>query len=133
IASGSLSLGGICTTDNLRPVGPLCWVGIVPVISLDDTGVAAGAAIAGGITTDARLSSAGEVLSDCRPIGVGEVIEGVPGEGVAGSCIAGLALSSAGGWAEGCGSLEFSIGGNGGGGGARGGGGPALVERGAHD
>ena len=43
-------------------------------------------------------------MNDCRPIGVGEVIEGAAGAGAAG-----LALSSAGGWAEGCGSLEFSI------------------------
>ena len=50
------------------------------------------------------MAGGAELLSDCRPIGVGEVIEGAAGSG-----IAGLALSSAGGWAEGAGSLELSI------------------------
>ncbi len=79
--------------------------GIVPVISLDDIGETVGC----GIATDAVASDAfgAELFSDCRPIGVGEVIEGVIGAGAAGSGIAGLALSSADG-----GSLEFSIGGN---------------------
>ena len=49
------------------------------------------------------------VLNDCRPIGVGAVIEGVTCDGVAG-----LAASSAGGCAAGCCSLEFSIAGIGG-------------------
>jgi hypothetical protein len=45
-------------------------------------------------------------LNDCRPIGVGEVIEGAAGAGASG-----LALSLAGDCAGGAGSLEFSIGG----------------------
>src|SRR5207244_4484163 len=80
-----------------------CTVGSVPVISLADTGEAAC-----GIATEAVPSKAfgAELLSDCRPIGVGEVIEGAAGSG-----IAGLAPSSAGGCAAGAGALEFSIGG----------------------
>jgi hypothetical protein len=46
-------------------------------------------------------------LSDCRPIGVGDVIEGIAGAGAAG-----FAPSSAGGSAGGAGSLEFSTAGN---------------------
>ena len=76
-------------------------------MSPGEIGEAAGTAGC-GIATDATLSLAAgaEPLSDCRPIGVGEVIEGVTASGVAG-----LALLSAGGWAAGGGSLEFSIGG----------------------
>ena len=50
------------------------------------------------------MAGGAELLSDCRPIGVGEVMEGAAGSG-----ITGLALSSADGWAEGVGSLEFSM------------------------
>ena len=48
-------------------------------------------------------------MSDCRPIGVGEVIEGAAGSG-----IAGLALSSAGGGAAAGGAPDVSIAGIGG-------------------
>jgi hypothetical protein len=77
----------------LRLIGAGGAAGIVPVISLDDTGEAEGIAGICGIATDAELSEplGAELLSDCRPIGVGEVIEGVAVSG-----IAGLALSSAG-------------------------------------
>ena len=84
---------------------------MAPVISPADTGEAVGIAAACGMATDAAPSVApgAGLLNDCRPIGVGEVIEGVAGAG-----IAGLALSFAGGWAEGAGSLELSIAGSGG-------------------
>jgi hypothetical protein len=74
----------------LRLVGAAVVVGIVPVISLADTGEAEGVGVVRGIGTDAEAFGT-EPLSDCRPIGVGEVIEGV-----AGSSVAGLAPSSAG-------------------------------------
>jgi hypothetical protein len=58
------------------------------------------------MATDAAPSTAlgAALLSDCRPIGVGEVIEGAAGAG-----IAGLAPSSAGDGAEGACSLELSM------------------------
>src|SRR5512140_3828400 len=109
--SGSLSVGGTCTRLSLRPAGAIGWVGMAPVTSLDETGETAGAAGVDGIATDAVPSAAlgAELFSDCRPIGVGEVIEGAAGSGMAG-----LALSSAGGRTEGCGSLELSMAGGGG-------------------
>ena len=61
-----------------------------------------------GIATVAVPSGAA-LLNDCRPIGVGEVIEGVAGAGSAG-----LALSCAGGCAAGACSIELSIAGIGG-------------------
>src|SRR6202163_3135474 len=100
MASGSLSVGGTCTIERLPPASAACMAGMVPVISLADISKAVGC----GIATDAVASGAfgAEPFSDCLPIGVGEVIEGVAGSGTTG-----FALSSAGG-----GSLEFSIGGN---------------------
>jgi hypothetical protein len=71
-------------------------------------GKAAGIAAGCGIATVAIPSVAG-LLNDCRPIGVGEVIEGCAGAGAAG-----LALSAAGGWAAGDCSIELSIAGIGG-------------------
>ena len=61
------------------------------------------------MATDAAPSAAlgAALLSDCRPIGVGEVIEGAAGAGMAG-----LAPSSAGGGAEGACSLELSMAGH---------------------
>src|SRR5258707_12175463 len=58
------------------------------------------------MATDAAPSAAlgAALLSDCRPIGVGEVIEGAAGAG-----IAGLAPSSAGDGAEGACSPELSM------------------------
>ena len=103
--SGSLSVGGTCTIESLWLPGEAGAVGIEPVMSLDEIGEAAARAAVAGSQPRRRSSAAGaELLSDCRPIGVGEVIEGVTASGVAG-----LAPSSAGGWAEGGGSLEFSI------------------------
>src|SRR5580704_12208257 len=89
IASGSRSVGGIGTKVSLPLPGVVGWDGIVPVTSLG----------ACGIATDAVLSAASgsAVLSDCRPIGVGEVINGAG--------VTGLTLLSAG-FAGGCGSLE---------------------------
>ncbi len=94
MASGNLSVGGTCTVVSLRPVGPASMAGIVPVISLPVTGEAKGIAVACGISADAVPSEAfgAELLNDCRPIGVGEVSEGIAGAGAAG-----LAPSSAGG------------------------------------
>ncbi len=59
------------------------------------------------MATDAAPSTAlgAALLSDCRPIGVGEVIEGAAGAGIAGL----LAPSSAGDGAEGACSLELSM------------------------
>jgi hypothetical protein len=75
-----------------------------------ETGEAEGIAGIGGISTDAVLPEAfgAELLNDCRPIGVGEVIEGVTWAGAAG-----FSSLSAGGCAEGAGSLEFSAAGTG--------------------
>ena len=63
---------------------------MVPVMSL----LAAGCGLSCGIATVAVLSGSVsiELLSDCRPIGVGEVNDGAAGAG-----IAGFALSLAGG------------------------------------
>src|ERR1700722_17399733 len=99
IASGSRSVGGIGTKASLPLLGVVCWEAIVPVTSL----------LVCGIATDAVLSEASgvAVLRDCRPIGVGEVMEGAAGAGMAG-----LALSPAGDPTEGCGSLGFSIAGS---------------------
>src|ERR1700676_1859861 len=75
IASGSLSVGGTCTMPSLRPDDAGAMSEIVPVVSLLDAGEAAGAC---GITTAAvpSITFTPELLNDCRPIGVGEVIEG---------------------------------------------------------
>src|SRR3984957_14477753 len=99
IASGSRSVGGIGTKVSFPLPGVVGWDGIVPVTSL---GVC-------GIASDAVLSAASgaAVLNDCRPIGVGEVIEG--DAGTAGAGMAGLAVSPGGEPTEGWGSLGFSI------------------------
>jgi hypothetical protein len=62
-------------------------------MSLAESGDADGIAGFGGISADAVPSEAFGVdpLNDCRPIGVGDVIEGMTGAGAAG-----LAASSAG-------------------------------------
>src|SRR5882757_6756761 len=87
---------------RLAGAGLALICGIVPVMSAAVIGAATGA-VACGITTDAVLSAAAGAgaFIDCRPIGVGDVIEGMAGAG-----IVGLALS-AGGAAAG-GSLEIS-------------------------
>src|SRR5882757_7145568 len=88
---------------RLAGAGLALICGIVPVMSDAVIGAATGAATC-GITTDAVLSAAAGAgaFIDCRPIGVGDVIEGMAGAG-----IVGLALS-AGGGAAGGGSLEIS-------------------------
>src|SRR4051794_4704266 len=100
MASGSRSVDGTCTVEALAGAGA---AGIAPVMSLADIG----AAVTCGITICALSSVFGaETLLDCRRIGVGEVIEGAAGAGIAGS-----AVFSAGDGATGATSLEFSIGG----------------------
>jgi hypothetical protein len=66
---------------------------MAPVMSPADIGDPVSAAAAGGIATDAVLSGmfGTELLSDCRPLGVGALIDGAAGAGAAG-----LALLSAG-------------------------------------
>ena len=77
--------------------------GIALVMSLALVGDAAFC----GIATWALSSVFGAgLLLDCRPIGVGEIMEGAAG---AGACVAGLALLSAGALAGAAGSAEFSI------------------------
>src|SRR5258705_11808931 len=93
---------------GLLAIGVAGTVGIVPVISPSGAGEAEGAWVC-GMATDAAPSAAlgAALLSDCRPIGVGEIIEGAAGAGMAG-----LAPASAGGGAEGACSLELSMAGN---------------------
>jgi hypothetical protein len=62
---------------------------IVPVASLPAASEAGGAASVGGIGIEAVLSDGAAALNDCRPIGVGEVIEGIAGAGMAGFSAAG--------------------------------------------
>src|SRR5579862_5322863 len=94
IPSGSLSVGGIAIIESLWLLPEICWsVGIEPVIS----------EFACGIATEAVASEAPLLLSDCLPIGVGEVICGVTW-----SSGAGAAPFAAGGWLDGCGSLAVS-------------------------
>src|ERR1700686_2864561 len=103
--SGSRSVGGTCTVASLP--GAAGVVGIAPVMSLAGIGAAATC----GITTCALSSVFGaELLLDCRPIGVGEVIDGAAGAGVAGGV-----LFSVGAGAGALCSLEFSVDGIGGG------------------
>src|ERR1041385_4270045 len=91
MASGNCSPGGIWIVVSLRPdsgaaaaAGSAC--GIVPVMS--PGGAGCGVTIR-GIGTG-LLSGAPDAggLNDCRPIGVGEVIDGIAGAG------AGLAFST---------------------------------------
>src|SRR5258705_4750902 len=91
---------------GLLAIGVACAVGIVAVTSPSGAGGAEGGAWVCGMATDAAPSTAlgAALLSDCRPIGVGEVIEGAAGAG-----IAGVAPSSAGDGAEGACSLELSM------------------------
>jgi hypothetical protein len=80
MASGNLSVGGTCTIESFRPEDGAVTVataGIAPVISLAVTCEAEGAAVAAGIGE----VSGGAALKDCRPIGVGEVSEGIIGAG----------------------------------------------------
>src|SRR5882757_8995870 len=89
--SGSRSVGGTCTIVSLPLASPVAEVGIAPVISPALTGEAAGRAEAGRIFTCALSSVLGvDTLFDCRPIGVGEVIDGAAGAGAgelsAGGC-----------------------------------------------
>src|SRR5436305_13680277 len=92
--SGSCSFGGIWIVVSLRPAGGGAGVGgsacgIVPVMSAAVIGAANGAAAACGIVAEAAVSETAGVgaLSDCRPIGVGDVIDGIAGT-------AGLTLSA---------------------------------------
>src|SRR5205085_11911948 len=79
--------------------------GIVPVMSPDGVGGGIGVA-ACGIGTEVLSGAPGAgALNDCRPIGVGDVIEGIAGAG------AGLALSAG---AVTGGSLDISVSGAGG-------------------
>src|SRR3954465_9283303 len=96
--SGSFSVGGTWMIASFVRLVP----DSAPVTSLEaGCGAAAGT---GGISTEAELPAAGAALFwDCRPIGVGEVIDGVTCSGVAG-------LFSTGGGACGAGAGdEFSI------------------------
>src|SRR5258707_4848353 len=96
--SGSRSVGGTCTVASLPDAG---IVGIAPVVSLARIGAAATC----GIATCALSSVFGaELLLDCRPIGVGEVIDGAAGAGVAGGGV----FSGGAGAGAAC-SLEFFI------------------------
>src|ERR1700687_6453798 len=106
MASGNLSVGGACTVVSFRRVGPASMAGIVPVISLPVTGEAKGIVGACGISTDVVLSEGvgAELLNDWRPIGVGEVSEGITGAGAAGLA---PASSSAGGGTVGRVSARF--------------------------
>src|ERR1700730_8962011 len=78
-------------------------------MSLVESGEADGVAAFGRISADAVPSEAfgADPLNDCRPIGVGDVIEGIAGAGAAG-----LAASSAGQLIKGVCSLELSVAGN---------------------
>src|SRR3954453_7547822 len=98
--SGSRSVGGTCTIASLLLAGA---VGIVPVTSF---AVISTAEVCGIATCVVSSVFGAIVLFDCRPIGVGDVIDGAMGAG-----IAGWAVFSAGACAGPAGSLEFSIGG----------------------
>src|SRR5439155_13480009 len=98
--SGSRSVCGTCTVPSLPLAGA---AGMAPVMSV----AVIGDAKVCGIATCALSSVFGaDVLFDCRPIGVGEVIDGAAGAG-----ISGLTAFSAGACAGGACSFEFSIGG----------------------
>src|SRR5262245_12757915 len=108
--SASRSLDGTWTVPS-RVRGAV--VGIAPVMSL--LPAEGGGAVTGGgdgISTDAVLPelAGAALLRDCRPSGVGDVIDGVTCSGTAG-----FALFSAGTGACGAGTLAgFSIAGTGG-------------------
>src|ERR1700739_274015 len=107
-ASGSLSVGGIAILVYL-PLAIADWeAGMAPVTSP----VEVGAGLICGIAAEALASalSGMKLLKDCRPIGVGEVIDG----GGVWAGIAGSAPSSPA-RGEGCCSLELSAAGTGGG------------------
>src|SRR5215470_5140657 len=99
--SGSRSLDGTVIIASLPPLGGS--VGIAEVMSLAVAGDSGGG---GGITMRAPSSVFGvEELFDCLSSGVGEIIEGAAGAGIAAG-----ALFSAGGCAGGVrGSTRFSI------------------------
>src|SRR5271170_1200977 len=83
MASGSLSVGGIAMTANLPLPDDVGESGIAPVTSppaeIEDS------AVLGGMVTEAMLSLLPGValLKDCRPIGIGDVIEGSLSAGLA--------------------------------------------------
>src|SRR4051812_50139675 len=108
--SGSFSVGGTWIIASFARLVP----DSAPVTSLEaGCGAAAGT---GGISTEAELpelAAAGAALFwDCRPIGVGEVIDGVTCSGVAGL------FSTGGGGLGAGGGGGFFLGLGGGGGGA---------------
>ena len=76
MASGSLSVGGTAIIASLLWPDVAGESGIVPVTSLATD--AEGATAFCGIGTDATPSAlpVAELLNDCRPIGVGDVIDG---------------------------------------------------------
>src|SRR5713226_4644848 len=82
--SGSRSVGGTCTRPSLPLVGSAGGAGIAPVMSLPVIGKAGTCGIA-TCALSSRLSAG--VLLDCRPIGVGEVIDGAAGAGMAGAAL----------------------------------------------
>src|SRR4030095_9237309 len=85
--SGSCSVGGTCTTPSLPGVviaGAGARAGIVPVISFPVIGEAGIC----GIAICELLSRCGAaVWWDCRPSGVGEVIDGDAGAGMRGAAL----------------------------------------------
>src|SRR5215204_5278825 len=80
--SGSCSVGGTCMRPGLPLSGIDGGAGIAPAMSLGLIGEAA----ACGIASCAPSSVLGTaVLLDCLPIGVGNVIDGGVGAGIAGA------------------------------------------------
>src|SRR5262245_39414798 len=94
--SGICSVGGTCTWPSRAPfAGAGAGAGgIAPVKSLPPIGATVGG-LAPCVIVICELSSmlGADELFDCRPSGVGEVIDGTAG---AGACMAGAALLSAG-------------------------------------
>jgi len=93
MASGSRSVGGTWIIASLPVLDEFGESGIAPVTSPADENEDA---LFCGIGTEAMLSLVPVItlLKDCRPIGVGDVIEGVVWEGIAG--LAPLAAGEAG-------------------------------------
>jgi hypothetical protein len=92
MASGSRSVGGTWIIASLPVLDEFGESGIAPVTSPADENEDA---LFCGIGTEAMLSLAPvAALKDCRPIGVGDVIEGVVWAGIAG--LAPLAAGEAG-------------------------------------
>src|SRR5271154_4845565 len=84
MASGSLSVGGIAIIANLLVPDEAGESGIVPVTS--PLAEIEGATVLSGMATEAILSLLPDaaLLRDCRPIGVGDVIEGNVWAGIGG-------------------------------------------------